>query len=83
MSVVAKMQCHEVPEQGSVTDQVQKVRLGAVYEPDPEKRAQSENAIFGTATPWGEIVMGIANPAAKDFFQKGKAYYVTFTEAPN
>jgi hypothetical protein len=27
--------------------------------------------------------MGIANPAAKEFFKTGKKYYVTFTEAPD
>jgi hypothetical protein len=45
--------------------------------------AASENAIFGKATPWGETVMGIANPAAVRFFKPGKKYYVTFTEAPD
>lgn len=83
MSVVCKMQCHDVPQGEQVSEEVQKVRLGAVYEPDEQKRAASENAIFGKYTPWGEIVMGIANPAAKQFFVAGKKYYVTFTEAPD
>ena len=82
MSVVAKMVVHEVPAGESITGEVQKVRLGAVYEPDADKRAASENAIFGKATPWGEIVLGIANPGAKQFFEQGQQYYVTFTKAP-
>lgn len=81
MTVVAKMQCHSVPD--VITDQPQGVRLGAVYEPDEGKRQLPENAVFGKATPWGEIQMGIANPAAKEFFKPGKKYYVTFTEAPD
>jgi hypothetical protein len=81
MSVVAKMLCHVCPAE--ITDQPQQVALGAVYEPDDGKRALPENAVFGKATPWGEIKMGIANPAAKAFFKPGKKYYVTFTEAPD
>jgi len=79
------MQCHEAPELGSYgedNEAVKKVRLGAVYEGSAEKQAASENAIFGKYTPWGECVMGITNPAALKFFQAGKKYYVTFTEAP-
>lgn len=83
MSVVAKMKCHECPQGDQIDDQTQKVRLGAVYEPDEGKRALPENAVFGKATPWGECVMGIANPAAKEFFKPGKSYYVSFTEAPD
>lgn len=81
MSVVAKMQCHASPEE--ISEHPQEVRLGAVYEPDEGKRQLPENAVFGKATPWGEIRMGIANPAAKRFFTPGKKYYVTFTEAPD
>lgn len=81
MSVVCKMQCREVPE--TATDSVQRVEFGAVWEPDEGKRALPENAVFGNATPWGEIRLGIANPEAKAFFERGKKYYVTFTEAPD
>lgn len=81
MSVVCKMQCHSVPKHEDITEQPQQVVFGAVWEPNEEKRAQPENAVFGKATPWGEIKLGIANPAAKEFFQAGKKYYVTFTEA--
>lgn len=81
MSVVCKMQCHAVPE--VITEEPQGVRLGAVWEPDEGQRALPENAVFGKYTPWGDIQLGIANPAAKEFFKAGKKYYVTFTEAPD
>ena len=74
------MKCREVP--AVIEECAQKIALGAVYEADPDKRAP-ENAIFGNATPWGEVVMGITNPEAKKFFKNGKSYYVTFTEAPD
>lgn len=83
MNVVCKMQCNAVPQGDSITDDVQTVALGAVYEQDEGKRALSENAIFGKYTPWGEIKMGIANADAKRFFTPGKKYYVTFTDAPD
>lgn len=83
MSVLCKMQCHTSPVGDQINDMPQKVSFGAVYYPDEAERAKSENAIFGKATPWGSIEMGIANPAAKKFFQPGKKYYVTFTEAPD
>jgi len=79
MSVVCKMQCHQTPDE--VSEAVQPVRFGAVYEPDDEKRARSENAIFGLATPWGEITLGIANPEAKKYFERGAEYFVTFVKA--
>ncbi len=81
MSVIAKMQCQEVP--AAIDESVQKVAFGAVYEPDNGKRELPENAIFGKATPWGSVVMGVANPEAKKFFKQGKRYYITFTEAPD
>jgi hypothetical protein len=40
-----------------------------------------ENAIFGKATPAGQISLGIRNQAAADFFQLGKAYYFDATRA--
>lgn len=84
MSVVCKMRCNTAPaEDRAADDSVQTVQLGAVYEPDDGKRAMPENAVFGKWTPWGEIKMGIGNPAAKEFFKPGKSYYCTFTEAPD
>lgn len=53
------------------------VLFRTVYEPDAER--DSENARFTKATPWGEIKMGIDNPAALEQFTPGKSYYVDFT----
>ena len=83
MSVVCKMKCHAAPVEGEITSATQTIRLGAVYEPDEGKRVKPENAIFGNATPWGELQMGVANPDAKKLFVPGKSYYLTFTEAPD
>jgi hypothetical protein len=80
MSVVCKMQCHSLPAADDISEAVQPVRFGAVWVPDDE-REEPENAIFGKATPWGEITLGIANPEAKKFFVQGAKYFVTFTKA--
>lgn len=40
-----------------------------------------ENARFTKATPWGDIEMGIDNPAAIEQFEVNKTYYVDFTPA--
>jgi hypothetical protein len=84
-SVVAKMQVWKVEGEAKGIDQpyVAKVEMGAVWEGSTEKQALSENAIFGNATPWGQVVLGIKNPTAAEFFKPGKRYYVTFTEAPD
>lgn len=50
-----------------------------IYEPDAER--DSENARFTKATPWGEIRMGIDNPAALEQFAVGEQYYVDFSPA--
>jgi hypothetical protein len=55
------------------------VTFRTVYEPDAAK--DTENARFTTATPWGEIKLGIDNPAALSQFEAGKSYYVDFTPA--
>lgn len=83
MSVVCKMQCHVVPGGDEITDYPQAVNFGAVWIPDDDERAKPENAVFGKATPWGTMNLGIANPEAKKFFVPGKKYHVTFTEAPD
>lgn len=84
MSVVAKMQCHGNQGEASLEkDTNATITLGAVYEGSSEKQAASENAIFGKYTPWGEVKMGIKNPAAAAFFTPWKKYYITFTEAPD
>lgn len=40
-----------------------------------------ENKAFWDATPAGNIMLHITNPAAKDQFEPGKEYYVDFTPA--
>lgn len=60
------------------------VGLAAVYESgaDDGGNACLENRIFGKATPWGNIQMGIANPDAYARFTRGQAYYVDFIPVP-
>jgi hypothetical protein len=57
------------------------VRFTTVYETDDQKGADPENVRFTKATPWGEIKLGIDNPAALDAFEVGKQYYVNFSPA--
>lgn len=83
MSVICKMKCHAAPQGDEINDQPQAVTLGAVWEPDEGQRHMPENAVYGKYTPWGEFKVGIANPAAKEFFKPGKSYYLTITEAPD
>lgn len=71
MSVRAKVTCNGVSGN--------EVTFRTVYEPDASK--DTENARFTQATPWGEIRMGIDNPAAREQFEAGKEYYVDFTPA--
>jgi hypothetical protein len=71
MSVRAKVTCEGI-ENLTVT-------FRTVYEPDAAK--DTENARFTTATPWGEIKLGINNPAALEQFVPGKSYYVDFSPA--
>jgi hypothetical protein len=70
--VRAKVRCESIENNA--------VRFSTVYEPDASK--DTENARFTTATPWGEIKLGIDNPAALSQFEAGKSYYVDFSEAP-
>lgn len=71
MSVRAKVSCESLT--GST------VKFRTVYEPDASK--DTENARFTTATPWGEITLGIDNPKALEQFTAGKEYYVDFSPA--
>jgi hypothetical protein len=57
------------------------VKFRTIYEPDASK--DTENARFTQATPWGEIRMGINNPAALEQFKVGDPYYVDFHPASN
>jgi hypothetical protein len=56
------------------------VKFRTVYESDASK--DTENVRFTQATPWGEISLGIDNPAAREQFKVGDAYYVDFSPAP-
>jgi hypothetical protein len=71
MAVRAKVRCNN---KGTGT-----VDFTTVYEPDESKN--DENARFTTATPWGDIRLGINNPAALEQFDVNKCYYVDFTPA--
>ena len=71
MSVRAKVYCDGI--EGNA------VKFSTVYEPDASK--DTENARFPKATPWGEIRLGIDNPAALEQFEPGKTYYVDFSPA--
>jgi hypothetical protein len=42
----------------------------------------AEDVSFSKATPSGHCEMQIDNPTALEQFEVGKAYYVTFTDAP-
>lgn len=55
------------------------VEFTTVYETDDQKGADPENVRFTKATPWGQIKMGIDNPAALERFTVGEQYYVDFT----
>lgn len=71
MAVRAKVVCEGITENS--------VKFRTVYEPDAAK--DIKNARFTKATPWGEIRLGIDNPAALEQFVPGKSYYVDFTAA--
>jgi hypothetical protein len=57
------------------------VTFTTVYENTPPGEVDTENARFTKATPWGDIRLGIDNPAALEQFQPNKEYYVDFTPA--
>jgi len=71
MAVRAKVTCEGIKDNA--------VTFRTVYEQDTSK--DTENARFTKATPWGEIKLGIDNPAALSQFEAGKSYYVDFTPA--
>lgn len=54
-----------------------RVDLAPVYDSNPE----SENAKFYSATPWGQITLGVMSPASAEKFTPGAAFYVDFTPA--
>jgi hypothetical protein len=71
MAVRAKVRCN--------AKSANEVHFHTVYEPDGTKN--DENARFTKATPWGDISLGIDNPAAIAQFEVNKEYYVDFTPA--
>ena len=71
MAVRAKVRCNHKGNND--------VGFNTVYEPDASK--DTENARFTKATPYGDIRMGIDNPAALEQFEINKEYYVDFTPA--
>ena len=70
--VRAKVRCEKIENNA--------VSFTTVYETDAQK--SDENVRFTQATPWGEIRLGIDNPAAREQFTVGESYYVDFHPAP-
>ena len=58
------------------------VHFYTVYENAESKAADPENVRFTKATPWGDIKLGVDNPAALAQFEVGKYYYVDFVPVP-
>lgn len=74
-STRAKFECYAVePQYG----EAKRVLLRAVYSPDDK----GEDGGFTRATPYGELVMNIDNPAAACQFEVGKRYYLDISAAP-
>lgn len=57
-----------------------RVRFGAVWEGSKEAQEQSENAIFGAATPAAYFEASIANHEAVEGMGIGDYFYVDFTK---
>ncbi len=66
-----KMICHEVTPNPYSQGELFTVRLGAVYSSEPD----TEDAIYGKATPYGEFRAGIVTEVAEKM-EIGKTYYV-------
>jgi hypothetical protein len=71
MAVRAKVVCESIEGYA--------VKFRTVYEGNALNTTENEQ--FMKATPWGEIRMGIDNPAALEQFAVGKSYYVDFNPA--
>lgn len=74
-SVLSRRQNRDTREWESV--ELKTLVLSPVYDSRPD----SENGKFFSATPCGEIKMGVVNPEAWGQFELGKEYYVDFTLA--
>lgn len=66
-----KMKCHAVTPNEHSNGELCTVTLGAVYSQDPD----SEDAIYGKATPYGDFRAGIITEVAQKMIP-GKNYYV-------
>lgn len=92
MTVICKFRCTSVealaPEpvfkDGAIIDTIcwTKVKLRPISPNDRIRPNTDENSIFGTATPLGDIMMGIANQQAAKEFIAGDDYYVKFEPVP-
>jgi hypothetical protein len=75
MSVIAKMRVASVEDFGGGS---KRIKLSCLYDPD----GIPEDQRFTKATPWGEFVATIDNPAASEQMPIGKLFYVTFEPVP-
>lgn len=76
MSVRAKFTCNAVEDYGTSKT----IKMSAVYE--GALGENEENKRFTKATPNGSLSMTVDNPGASIQFAPGRAYYLTFDEAP-
>lgn len=65
---LCKFTCNSVTNYGNGFNEV---KLTPQYD-----QTLPEDQKFSTATPSGELKATINNPALKDFFEPGKAYYI-------
>lgn len=72
-----KMICHAVTPNEHSRGELCTVNLGAVYSQNPA----TEDFIYGKATPYGEVRVGIITEVAQKM-QVGKAYYVDLELVP-
>lgn len=77
MSVRAKFRCATIAHIHSEypNNTCAEVKLFPVYADSPE------NKTWSMATPSGEIMLRITNPAAVEQFSPGKDYFIDFTPA--
>lgn len=77
MNVRAKFKCEEIKHnfEPKPDDVSANITFRAVYGDG------KENKDWSKYTPWGELKMGITNPAAIAAFEQGKEYYLDFTPA--
>ena len=74
MAVRAKMTVQSITDFGPNTGK--QVKFVTAYDP-----TIPEDVAFTKATPYGEILMNVDNPAALDQLAIGEAFYVDFTPA--